>query len=350
MIREFFLNFYNEIRIQVRISTPRWIGPLHYRNLYALFKERIDKSRLESPFDLIIQIGFPFEKSVYRVVSGNSGYIEKEYCRIHYQKKTIKSEVEILDIEKPTILVNIKVNSWGKILFPMDLFNALIHFVAFQKGICLIHAGSISKRGKGVLLFGAENSGKTFFIIKALARNYELVDDDFTFIHGKIICNYSPFLVLKFHHRNIVPFLTWSDRMNLFVKEAISLLTFGYVKLLTAIHSDKFVKKRRKPKVDLVKILHLIKGNSMKIGEIKEKKRLVQSMVLETKIAYPFLVKLSEAYSNLNPDSTVSMHWSRLGEKLTQYLEDVICEEVQVPTRLTEEEIEKVFGGWEHAV
>ena len=88
----------------------------------------------------------------------------------------------------------------------------------------------------------------------------------------------------------------------------------------------------------------------MKIGEIKEKKRLVQSMVLEMKIAYPFLVKLSEAYSNLNPDSTVSMHWSRLGEKLTQYLEDVICEEVQVPTRLTEEEIEKVFGGWEHAV
>jgi hypothetical protein len=77
---------------------------------------------------------------------------------------------------------------------------------------------------------------------------------------------------------------------------------------------------------------------------------LVQSIVLETKIAYPFLVKLSEAYSKLDPNSTVSMHWSRLDEKLTQYLADVICEDVQVPGRLTEEEVERVFGCIEHVV
>jgi hypothetical protein len=350
MIREFFLNFYDEIRVQIRINAPRWIGPLYYRNLYPLLKERIGKSKPEEPIDLIIQIGFPFEKSADRDVSRNGAFIGKEYCRIRYQKKTIKSEVEILNNEKSTILVKIKVNLWGKMLFPLDLLNALIHFVAFQKGICLIHAGSICKRGKGVLLFGSENIGKTFFIIEALGRNYDLIDDDFTFIHGKSICNYSPFLVLKFHHRKMIPFLNWKDRVNLFVKEAISIVTFRYINLLTAIHSDRFLKKGRREKVDLFKIFYLRKGDLMKIGEVSEKEKLVQSIVLETKIAYPFLVKLSGACSDPNVCPVVSMHWRRLEEKLTKYLEDVICEEVQVPKRLTEEEIEEVFGGIEHAV
>jgi hypothetical protein len=326
------------------------INPLCYRNLYPLFKERVEGSKQEGPFDLIIQIGFPFEKSMDGKGSRNGCFIDKEYCRIRGQRKIVKSEVEILNIEKSTILVNIKVNLWGKILFPLDLFNALVHFVAFRKGIYLIHSGSICKREKGVLLFGEENSGKTFLIIQALARNYELVDDDFTFLHKKMICSYSPFLVLKFYHRNIVPFLPWNSRINLFVKEAISLLTFRYINLLTTVHSDKFLKKQREGKIDLVKIFHLRRGNLMKIEEVREKEKLVQSIVLEAKNAFPFLVKLSDTYSNLNPKSSVSMHWLRLEEKLSQILKDMACMELQVPPCRTKAEIEKVFEGIDHAV
>jgi hypothetical protein len=342
-MKNLFLNIHDQIRIHVRIKTPVFLGFLYYRHLYHLCQTFIEKSSVKESFNWVIQIGFPLKSGGRSFPRTNELFITKDYLYSHYQRKIIRGELEILNIDNPRVTVNLKVNFWGKLFFPIELFNSLIHFVAFQKGMCLLPGASIEKAGKGILLLGDEGSGKTNLVIASSKRGFGLIDDDFSFVHQGKILNYTPSVCLKFYHRKRFPSIPRNIKAKLLINEGISLLTNRYINLITPAPIDIFFAKRRSTSVALKKIYYLRRDGAFKMREIRMKKEMINSMILKLKICYPFLTRMCEVYSRVNSDSILARHWDQLEKKLKQELGEIPSVEIKSPSALTDTEIAEVF-------
>jgi hypothetical protein len=348
--KEVVLNFHYRIRIQVKIRTLWFLGFLFYRNLYDSCQRGIEKSRCEDPFDLVIRIGFPFKSRVRAFPRSEEVHFTKDYLYCRYRWKIIRGEVEILNAEGPRVSVNLRFNFLGKVFFPNDLFDSLIHFVALRKGMCLLHGASIGKEGKGVLLLGAVGSGKTRLVISSSERGFGLIDDDSTFVHQGKILGYTPFIALKSYHRKTVPSLPWRTKAELFVKEGISLLTNGYINPFTPVPIGLFFKERRIESATLKKVYYLNQEVDPEGERVEGGKGVIDSIILESKTWYPFLAKLCEAYSDVNPNSIVSTHWERLRKRLEQELNEISYTEIRTHLAVTKGELEEVFTEIENAI
>jgi hypothetical protein len=349
--KEVVLNFHYRIRIQVKIRTLWFLGFLFYRNLYDFCKRGIEKSRCEDPFDLVIRIGFPLSRRVRSFHRSEEVHFTKDYLYCRYRRKIIKGEVEIFNIEGARIFVNLKVDLFGRLFFPMDLFDSLIHFAAFQKGMCLVHGASIGKEGKGVLLLGAVGSGKTPLVISSSERGFGLIDDDLTFVHqGKILGYNGPFIYLKSYHQKTVPSLSWRTKAELFVKEGISLLTNGYINPVTPVPIGLFFKERRIESATLKKVYYLNQEVDPEGKRVEGGKGVIDSIILELKTYFPFLAKLCEVYSDVNPNSIGSTHWERLRKRLEEELNEISYMEIRTHLAVRKGKLEEVFTEIENAI
>lgn len=330
------LLFNDSIRVGIYLPTQGLGRHIFYRNIFRMYR-RLQKSETDDrQVDLIIYIGKRFFQKISRDKFHGGFFCNRSYIRAQYRWKTIRAEVEVLDAESIPMVVSIKTNLLGKLVFPTVIINSLIGLHSNRKKVCLIHGSSIGSRGNAVLLVGMGSTGKTSLVVRSSRENFCLIADDGTFLGKNKVYGFPRPINLEYYHKRMLHFrIAWNKRMEFFLKRILSFITNRYITLLTDIEEEKFFQKRIEWVAELKALFYLSKGDTFVLSEVFDKNSIADKIVESTKSIQQFSVWLGRCYASYAPDSYLARHWSELKKNLQDYINEVPCYKVQTPDVVT---------------
>jgi hypothetical protein len=332
------LLFNDSIRVEIYLSVKGLEKYLFYRNVFRMYRQSQQTERKESQVDMIVYIGKRFSREVLTDRFREGFFCEGNYLRTHYRYKAIIAQVEILDIESIPMVVHIRTNLLGKLIFPTAVINSLVGLNSNRKKVCLVHGSGIGREKKAVLLTGAGSSGKTSLVVRSSREHFCLIADDATFIGKRKIYGFPRPISLEYYHRRMLHFpISWTKQTEFFFKRLLSLLTGGYITLLTDIEVEKFFQNRVEQSAELKATFYLSKGDAFAFREVNDKDRVVDAIVESTQSILQFSVRIGRSYASYVPESYLVNHWSELKKNLRDYINEVPCYEVQTPDVITDD-------------
>jgi hypothetical protein len=309
--------------------------------MYSQVKKNFIKDQQS---DLIIYIGKEFARKVSKYKFCKGFFINGNYIRAKYKWKIIKAEVEILDIEKIPMVVNIQTNFFGKLIFPTAIINSLIGLHSNRKKMCLVHGSGICKEKKGVLLIGSGSSGKTSIVIHSSKEQFYFLADDSIFVGKRKIYGFPRPISLEYYHKKILYFkIYYNKQIEFFLKRLLSFITREYITLLTDINLELFFKNRIEPSAELRAAIYLSKGNKFTFSELCDKNRVVEAIIKSTQSILWFSVQIGKCFASHFPESYLANYWNELKQNLRDFINEIPCYEVQTPTVITNDMYQQIL-------
>ncbi len=332
------LLFNDSIRVEIYLPAQGLGNYFFYKNVFRMYRQLQRNGIRDRQSDLIIYVGKEFSQKVSRDKFRDGFFCKGSYIRAQYRWKTIRAEVEILDIESIPMVIHIQTNIFGKLIFPTAVINSLVGLHSNRKKVCLVHGSGIGREKKAVLLTGAGSSGKTSLVVRSSREHFCLIADDATFIGKRKIYGFPRPISLEYYHRRMLHFpISWTKQTEFFFKRLLSLLTGGYITLLTDIEAEQFFQNRVEQSAELKATFYLSKGDDFAFREVNDKDRVVDAIVESTQSILQFSVRIGRSYASYAPESYLVHHWSELKKNLRDYINEVPCYEVQTPDVITDD-------------
>ncbi|MDY9926309.1 hypothetical protein [Methanosarcina sp.] len=297
--------------------------------------------------DMTINIGnfFPQNESCY--VIDHKYHIKNNYLYCQDSAGKLKWETEINGFEYGKITINI--NSLEKqtifnLCLPLYTFllEGMLMYSLSNLGFHIIHAASISKDNKAVLLAGRGGSFKTSLVMDLVRElDYKYMSDDKIILHKNSAYSF-PICIDKFNfmlnnmenenYKNKLEKYTMLKSLLLEKDKIVKTKKYNFIENISSIEKLVFISKNKTSKVKLKKISDseeiikkLIENNRLEL--CLNGSHLPSLTKMRTNPFYRYMLEYSYVY----PQSGIAKYWENLTENLTQILNFNEVYEIQMP-------------------
>lgn len=301
-----------------------------------------------SPSDFTVEIGpFSRENRVCSIIDDNY-YVADDYIYFKDRRKLSKWEVEISGIERLP-RVRITTNFVGNITAPLNIVEFFIQYCLLKKGISVIHASGVGKRGKCVVFPARSGGGKTIVALSSLDRGFSYLGDNFIILDKGVARSYiNPLNIFTYNRLQVVEKnLTPKQKLSLFLKRNLCAITGGYFKIFEKINpinifNDLIVDNCPIYLICLLEVNNVSTKNKLVLKSIP-KDILVKKLRYNMELDLIAFSKCIYSYGYVLPNSVFSRFWELYEHVLEHNLPSGISTvSIEVPLQLTESVIDEI--------
>jgi hypothetical protein len=274
-------------------------------------------------------------------------YVKEGYIYCKDAKKLSKWKVEISNLNSSPTTINIYTNVLGSISTLSNFTEFLIHLKMTEKGYPLIHASGVLMENRGIVFASRSGGGKTTIATYLMEKGFKYFGDNFIIINNSQIYNFlSPLNLYKY---NLTPLikkhLSFKKKFSLFIKNFVSLISGGYIKLSTELNLFDIVPEQIAVDGKLDTLLWVIPKSDFSV-HIISKKELIDHLIYNQQIEFmhmPFLNYLY-AYSYVFPSSKIGNHWKIYEESLKNAIgNNIKIMKIEVPLKYNNSVIDEIL-------
>ena len=268
-------------------------------------------------------------------------YVKKDYIYCKESYKAFKWEIELENFENGNINVNINIKSFPKLklfytLIEGFIIDALIHYVISTKLNNLIHASCVDLEGNGILFVARGGAGKTTISTNLINKGFNFISDNYTILKpdGTLMGFVEPLNLFTYNSGEMQDKIKITQNIELKINYLIYKITGGYVKIFTKMNPFDILSGKIKEKTNLNALFLIIPSKKLKKMELSEisKVEMIEHIIFNQKIEFPFFNRYITAYSYVYPDSEFSNHWKSYKKNLNNNLNlDIPLYKICVP-------------------
>jgi hypothetical protein len=224
--------------------------------------------------------------------------------------------------------------------------DSLIHFTALKKGFALLHASCVSKNSQGILFIARSGGGKTTISTQLLDYGYTFISDNYTLLgpNGQLIGLKEPLNIFSYNlNERIKLRLTKLDKLILFLKNILYLLTNRYVKIFSRIKSEILFPDEN-DQTGLYSAFLLVPVNTENIGidySDIDKETLIRHLIYNQKLEFHYFDKYLLEYGFVLPDKYESNQWTFYEKNIRSNLAGRLYK-IQVPKKYNNTSINEI--------